>query len=231
MALGPLWIVIQPLVNMVIFSLIFGQLAKLPSEGVPYPIFTYVALLPWRFFATAAGNSANSLVSQQHLIAKVYFPRLIIPISSVLSAFVDFLASFVILIGMLAFYRVMPSWAVLTLPLFLLLTAAAALGVGLWLAGLAVKFHDVALGLNFALTVWQYLTPVAYSTSLIPEQWRVLYRLNPMAGVVDGFRWALLGVGHPPDQVLAISTLMVAVLLVTGAYYFRFTERTIVDVL
>jgi lipopolysaccharide transport system permease protein len=231
MAFGPLWIIIQPLVNMVIFSLIFGQLAKLPSEGVPYPIFTYVALLPWQFFANATRNSAQSLLSQQHVIAKVYFPRLVIPISSVLSAFVDFLASFVILVGMLIFYRVTPGWAVLTLPLFLLLAAAAALGIGLWLAGLAVKFHDVAIGLGFAITVWQYLTPVAYSASLIPPQWQTLYRLNPMTGVVEGFRWTLLGIGHAPDWTTALSVVLVLVLLVTGAFYFRHTERTIVDML
>ena len=231
MAFGPLWIIIQPLVNMVIFSFIFGQLAKLPSEGVPYPIFTYVALLPWQFFANGTRNSAQSLLSQQHVIAKVYFPRLVIPISSVLSAFVDFLASFVILIGMLIFYRVTPGWQVLTLPVFLLLAAATALGIGLWLAGLAVKFHDVAIGLGFAITVWQYLTPVAYSTSLIPERWQTLYRLNPMAGVVDGFRWALLGIGHAPDWTAALSAVLVLTLLVTGAFYFRRTERTIVDVL
>ncbi|MBU0510700.1 MAG: ABC transporter permease [Chloroflexi bacterium] len=231
MAFGPLWIIIQPLVNMVIFSLIFGKLAKLPSEGIPYPIFTYVALLPWQFFANGTRNSAQSLLNQQSVIAKVYFPRLVIPISSVLSAFVDFMASFVILIGMLIFYRVTPTWAVLTLPLFLLLAAATALGIGLWLAGLAVKFHDVAIGLGFAITVWQYLTPVAYSTSLIPGRWQALYRLNPMAGVVDGFRWALLGAGHPPDWTTALSAALVLVLLISGAFYFRRTERTIVDVL
>ena len=231
MAFGPLWIIIQPLVNMVIFSFIFGQLAKLPSEGVPYPIFTYVALLPWQFFANATRNSSASLLQQRHVIAKVYFPRLIIPISSVLSAFVDFLASFVILVGMLIFYRVALTWAVLTLPLFLLLAAAVALGVGLWLAGLAVRFHDVAIGLNFGVTVWQYLTPVAYSATLVPEQWQLLYRLNPMAGVVEGFRWALLGTGQAPDWTTALSTALVLVLLITGAFYFRRTERTIVDVI
>lgn len=231
MAFGPLWIIIAPLINMFIFSLIFGQLAKLPSEGVPYPIFTYVALLPWQFFARAARSSADSLLSQKHVIAKVYFPRLVIPISSVLSAFVDFLASFVVLVGMMVFYQVAPSWRMLTLPLFLLLAAAADLGVGLWLAGLAVKFHDVAIGLDFATRVWQYLTPVAYSATLIPEQWQTLYRLNPMTSVVEGFRWALLSTGQAPDWTIAFSTGLVLVLLITGAFYFRRTERTIVDVI
>ena len=231
MALGPLWIIVSPLVNMVIFSLIFGGLAQLPSDGIPYPLFTYVALLPWRFFATCAGNGAQSLVMQQQLISKVYFPRLIIPLASVLSALVDFLASFVILVGMLLFYRITPTWAVLSLPFFLLIAGAAGLGIGLWLAGLTVKFRDVNMGLGYALTAAQYLTPVAYASSLIPAQWRTLYQLNPMTVVVDGFRWALLGVGSGPDWTLTICTVVVAVVLVTGAYIFRMSERTIVDVL
>ena len=231
MAFGPLWIIIQPLINMVIFSVIFGGLAKLPSEGVPYPIFTYVALLPWQFFASGTRHSAQSLLSERSVIAKVYFPRLVIPISSVLAAFVDFLASFVILVGMLVFYRVTPTWTVLALPLFLLLAAAAALGIGLWLAGLAVKFHDVAIGLGFAITVWQYLTPVAYSATLIPARWQTLYRLNPMVSVIEGFRWALLGTGQAPDWTMALSTGLVLVLLITGAFFFRRSERTIVDLI
>lgn len=231
MAFGPLWIVLIPVVNMVIFSLIFGRLAKLPSEGVPYPIFTYVALLPWQFFATATEGSTKSLLNQQNVISKVYFPRLIIPISYVLAAFVDFLASFVVLIGMMVFYGIFPGWRIFTLPLFLLLAAATALGVGLWLAGLAVKFHDVALGLGYALAVWQYVTPVAYSTTLIPEKFRVIYRLNPMAAVVDGFRWALLKGKTQPDWTLGVVCAIVAVLVVSGAFYFKRTERTIVDLI
>ena len=231
MAFGPLWIIVQPLVNMVIFSLIFGRLARLPSEGVPYPIFTYVALLPWQFFADAMRRSATSLLSQQSVIAKVYFPRLVIPISAVLSGLVDFGASLVILIGMMAFYRVPPTWKVLTLPLFLLLAAGVALGVGLWLGGVTVKFRDVALGLGFGTTVWQYLSPVVYSSTLIPERWQVLYHLNPMAAVLGGFRWALLDVGQPPIWSLIVAVLLTTGLLVTGAFYFRRTERTIVDVI
>lgn len=229
MAFGPLWIIIAPLVNMAIFSLIFGRLAKLPSEGIPYPIFTYVALLPWQFFASATRKSASSLLNQKHVIAKVYFPRLVIPVAAVLSALVDFLASFVVLIGMMVFYQVLLTWRVLTLPLFLLLAAAAGLGVGLWLAGLAIKFRDVAIGLDFGVRVWQYLTPVAYSATLIPDQWQMLYRLNPMAVVVEGFRWALLGTGQAPDWTTALSVAVVLLALVTGAFYFRRTERTIVD--
>lgn len=231
MAFGPLWIIVAPLIQMVIFSVIFGSFARLPSEGVPYPIFTYVALLPWQFFANATRNSAQSLLQQKHVIAKVYFPRLVIPISSVLSAGIDFLASFVVLVGMMIFYRVGLTWEILTLPLFVLLTAATGLGIGLWLAGLAIKFHDVAIGLGFAIQVWKYVTPVAYSATLVPERWQTLYRLNPMTGVVQGFRWALLGAGQAPDWTTVVSAAAVLVLLVTGAYYFRRTERTIVDMI
>jgi lipopolysaccharide transport system permease protein len=231
MAFGPLWIILQPLINMVIFSVIFGSFAQLPSEGVPYPIFTYVALLPWQFFTNATQKSAQSLLNQKHVIAKVYFPRMVIPIAAVGSALIDFLASFVVLIGMMLFYGVSFEWTMLTLPLFLLLTAATALGIGLWLAGLAVKFHDVALGVRYGIQVLKYLTPVAYSATLVPPRWQTLYRLNPMTGVVQGFRWALLGAGQAPDWTTAVSAAAVLALLVTGAYYFRRTERTIVDMI
>jgi len=231
MAFGPLWIILAPLIQMFIYSVIFGSLAKLPSEGVPYPIFTYVALLPWQFFANATRTSANSLVSQQQVIAKVYFPRLVIPLSAVLSSFVDFLASFVVLVLMMLVYRVPLTWQVLTLPAFLLLAAITALGIGLWLAGLAVKFHDVAIGLGFAIDIWKYLTPVVYSATLVPERWQALYRLNPMTTVVEGFRWALLGTGTAPDITILIPTGLVLILLISGAFYFRRTERTIVDVI
>ncbi|MBK8540587.1 MAG: ABC transporter permease [Ardenticatenia bacterium] len=231
MAFGPLWMLIQPLVMMLIFTGVFGTLANLPSEGVPYPLFTYVALLPWQFFATGTRQSAQSLVSQQSVISKVYFPRLIIPVSAVLAAFVDFLSSFVILIGMLLFYRVQIGWQVLALPVFIVLAGATALTVGLWLAGLAVKYRDVLLGLGFLITVWQYLTPVAYSATLIPEHLRSLYMLNPMAVTVQGFRWSLLGIGDPPGWPAAASGLLVTALLLGGLITFRRTERTIVDLL
>ena len=231
MAFGPLWMLIQPLVMMLIFTGVFGTLANLPSEGVPYPLFTYVALLPWQFFATGTRQSAQSLVSQQSVISKVYFPRLIIPVSAVLAAFVDFLSSSVILIGMLLFYRVQIGWQVLAFPIFIVLAGATALTVGLWLAGLAVKYRDVLLGLGFLITVWQYLTPVAYSATLIPEHLRSLYMLNPMAVTVQGFRWSLLGIGDPPGWPAAASGLLVTVLLLGGLITFRRTERTIVDLL
>jgi lipopolysaccharide transport system permease protein len=231
MAFGPLWIMLVPLADMVIFSVIFGSFAKLPSEGVPYPIFTYVALLPWQLFANATQKSAESLLSQRHVISKVYFPRLVIPLAAVGSALVDFLASFVVLAGMMLLYRVDVTWAAASLPLFLALAGATSLAIGLWLAGLAVKFHDVGLGVRYGIQVWKYVTPVAYSATLVPERWQALYRLNPMAGVVQGFRWALLGAGQAPDWTTAVSAGAVLVLLVAGAYYFRRTERTIVDMI
>ena len=216
---------------MLIFSLIFGKLARLPSEGIPYPLFTYVAILPWQFFANATRKSSESLVYQKEVISKVYFPRLVIPLAGVLSALVDFVASFVVLIPMLIVYKVMPTWRILTLPLFLMLATCAGLGVGLWLAGLAVKYHDVKLGIGFALTVWQYLTPVAYSATLIPESWQLFYRLNPMTTVVEGFRWSLLNRGGSHMWTSGITVLLVVVVLISGAFYFRRTERTIVDMI
>lgn len=231
MAFGPLWIIMAPLIQMVIFSMLFGSIFKLPSDGVPYPIFTYVALLPWMLFASAARNSAGSLVSQQQLIAKVYFPRLIIPLSQVVSALVDFAMSFVILLGMMLAYRIVPDWRVLVLPAYLLLATVTALAVGLWLATISVKFRDVLIMLSFALNAWQYATPVAYSASLIPAQWQWLYNLNPMTVVVEGFRWALLGTGNAPVPADLMVAGVMVLLLITGAYYFRRTERTIVDTL
>jgi lipopolysaccharide transport system permease protein len=231
MAFGPLWMLGAPLVSMVIFSVLFGNIFKLPSDGVPYPIFTYVALLPWTLFANASRNAAGSLVSQQQLIAKVYFPRLLIPLSQVISALVDFAMSFIILIGMMLFYRILPDWRVLTLPIYLLLAMTTALAVGLWLATLSVKFRDILIMLGFLIAAWQYATPVAYSTSLIPAQWLWLYQLNPMTVVVEGFRWAILGTGQAPTPMsFAVmgATLMLTIL---GAFYFRRTERTIVDTL
>ena len=229
MALGPLWIIIKPLVDMVIFSLIFGTLAKLPSEGVPYPIFTYTALLPWDYFSGAAGASVGSLVSRMSLISKVYFPRLVVPISAVLSGLVDLAVSFLILLGMMAYYGFAPSPAILTLPLYLLLATATALGVGLWSAALAVRFRDLTTAISYGIRVWMYATPVVYSTSLVPERWQLLYQLNPMYWVIEGFRWALLGKGQPPQPLMLVPVIFVLLLLMSGAFVFRRTERTIVD--
>ncbi|MFH0965909.1 MAG: ABC transporter permease [Planctomycetota bacterium] len=236
MALGPLWIVLKPVATMVIFSLVFGKLAKLPSDGVPYPLFSYTALLPWYFFTGALNRSATSLVTNMNLIAKVYFPRLIVPLTASMTGLVDFLASFVVLLLIMVGYR----WAgyaapltlrLLAIPGFLLLAIATALAVGLWLASFAVKFRDVAIIVTYVTQAWMYLSPVVYPLSLVPEKWQTLYRLNPMTGVIEGFRWAVLGTGRAPDGIFAVSCAVVAVLLVTGAYYFRRTERTIVDLL
>jgi lipopolysaccharide transport system permease protein len=229
MALGPLWIVIEPLVNMVIFSVIFGGLAKLPSEGLPYPIFTYTALLPWNYFSGAATTSVGSLVSRMNVISKVYFPRLVVPVSAVLSGLVDLGVSFLVLLAMMAFYGIAPAWKMLTLPLYVLLATATALGVGLWGAALAVRFRDLRNAVGYGIRAWMYATPVVYSASLIPEDWQWLYQLNPLYWVIEGFRWALLGTGQAPQPLMLAPVTLVLVLLVSGAFVFRRTERTIVD--
>jgi lipopolysaccharide transport system permease protein len=229
-ALGATWAIIQPLLTMVIFSVIFGQLAKLPSEGIPYPIFTYTALLPWQLFAFALANSSNSLVGNQNLVSKVYFPRLVIPLASVLPGLVDFAVSFVVLVGMMVFYQVPLTARVLTLPLFLLLALISALGIGIWLSALNVEYRDIRYVVPFLTLFWQYATPVAYSSTLIPERWRVLYGLNPMTGVVEGFRWALLGNGQVGGLLWA-SVIVTLALFVSGLAYFRRMEATFADVI
>ena len=231
MAFGVLWIVMRPLVNMVLYSVIFGNLAKLPSDGLPYPIFAYSALLPWTFFAGAVRQVANSLVANKGLISKVYFPRLIVPLAGVLAGLIDFAVSFVILLGMMAYYGIWPTWSMLTVPLYMLLTAVLALGIGLWFASWIVHYRDVSDVLSYLLSGWMYASPVVYAASVIPEQWRVLYRLNPMTSVIEGLRWALFGTGQPPDVFLLISVLVAVLLMIFGAFYFRRTERTIVDVI
>ncbi len=228
--LGAAWAVLQPLLTMVIFSIIFGQLARLPSDGVPYPVFTYTALLPWQLFAFSLNNAGNSLVNSQNLVSKVYFPRLIIPIASALPGLVDFTISFMVLLGMMVFYHVPLSARMLTLPLFLVLALVSALAAGLWLSALNVEYRDVRYALPFLITFWQYATPVAYSVTLIPEKWRPLYGLNPMAGVVEGFRWALLGSDNF-GELLWVSILITGVLLISGLIYFRRTEDSFADVI
>ncbi len=229
-ALGAAWAVLQPVLTMVLFSIIFGQLAKLPSEGIPYPIFTYVALLPWQLFAFALSNSSNSLVGSQNLVSKVYFPRLVIPIASVLPGLVDFAISFVVLLVMMVYYQIPLSARMLTLPLFLVLALGTALGVGLWLSALNVEYRDVRYVVPFLTLFWQYATPVAYSSTLIPEKWRLLYGLNPMTGVVEGFRWALLGNGDL-GGMFGASVAIILVLLVTGLLYFKRMEASFADVI
>ena len=228
--LGVAWAVIQPFFTMVVFSIFFGALAKVPSDGIPYPIFAYCALLPWQLFAYALNQSSNSLVANQGLITKVYFPRLIAPISSVLAGLMDFAIAFVILIGMMLFFHVTPTVAILTLPLFVLLAVASALSVGLWLSALNVQYRDVAYTIPFLTQFWLFATPIAYSSSLVPESFRLLYGLNPMAGVVEGFRWALLGTVNPSWPLLGMSVGVVVLLLISGLYYFRRMEKSYADV-
>lgn len=229
-ALGVAWAVIQPFFTMVVFTVFFGYLAKVPSDGLPYPVFAYCALLPWQMFAFALGESSNSVVANQRLITKVYFPRLVIPMAAVCVGLADFLVSFVVLIGLMAYYGLVPNIAVLTLPLWTLLALATALGVGLWLSALNVRYRDVRYTVPFVTSLWMYATPVAYASSMVPAAWRPIYALNPMVGVIEGFRWALLGQASPPGPTVAISALAVVALLASGLIYFRRTERTFADI-
>jgi homopolymeric O-antigen transport system permease protein len=230
-AIGVAWVVLQPLLTMVVFTVIFGMFAKLPSDNLPYPLFAYVALLPWNYFAQAIGRSGTSLVSNSNLISKVYFPRLIIPISGALAPLVDFLCSFVILLGMMAWYGIAPTWGVVALPLFTLLAVMTAAAVSLYLAALNVKYRDVGHAIPFLLQFWMYASPVVYSVNMIPEKWRLLYSLNPMVGVIEGFRWALLGKAHPDFVVMAMSAGVVVFLLWGGLIYFKRSEREFADII
>jgi lipopolysaccharide transport system permease protein len=229
-ALGAAWAVIQPLFMMLVFSLFFGRLAGVPSDGVPYPVFTFCALLPWQLFAHALTESSNSLVGNQNLITKVYFPRLMVPMSAVLGGIVDFGIAFVILLAMLAFYGLAPGWQILALPAFVLLAVMTALAVGLWLSALNVQYRDVRYTINFLVQFWLFATPVAYPSSIIPAQWRVVYGLNPMVGVVEGFRWSLLGKPESPSALVLVSMMVVVTLLVGGLYYFRRMEQQFADI-
>lgn len=228
--LGLLWGVLQPFTTMIVFTIVFGRLGQFPSDGVPYPIFAYAALLPWQLFAGAVTASGNSLVGNQHLITKVYFPRLIVPLSAALVGIFDFILSFVILLAMLAYYGIYPTAAVFLLPFFLLLAITTALAAGLWLATLNVRYRDVQYTIPFLSQLWLFITPIAYPSSMVPETWRTLYALNPMVGVVDGFRWALLGQTASPGLSIVLSLCMTGILLLGGLYYFGRMERTFADV-
>jgi lipopolysaccharide transport system permease protein len=229
--LGAVWAILQPVLTMVVFSIIFGRLAKLPSEGLPYPVFTFTALLPWQLFSFALTSSSNSLIESQNLITKVFFPRLIVPIASTMAGLVDFAIAFVVLLGMMFYYRITPQVYIWTLPLFLLLALASALAVGLWLSALNVKYRDIRYVVPFLAQFWMYATPVAYSSQLIPEQWHWLYSLNPMTGVVEGFRWALLGKSALNLPFLLLSAVVVLIFLVSGLYYFKRVESGFADVI
>lgn len=227
-ALGATWAVIQPVFTMLVFSLFFGKLGKIPSDGIPYPLFSYAALLPWNFFAQSLNESSTSLVRSSNLIRKVYFPRLTIPMAGVFAGLIDFAISFVVLLIMMFYYKVHFTWNILLLPIFLLLAIATALAVGIWLAGLNVKYRDVRFILPFLTQFWMFATPVAYPSSMLHEPWRTIFGLNPMVGVVEGFRWALLNT-NPPGPMIALSTFVTIVTLTLGAYHFRKMEKTFAD--
>ena len=228
--MGAAWAVLQPVLTMLVFSLFFGKLAKIPSQGLPYPIFYYCALLPWMYFATAMQSATNIVVENQRVITKIYFPRVVLPISSVLSGLLDFAISFVVLLFLMAYYRMAPTSAVIWLPLFTLLAVLTALGIGLWLSALNAMYRDVRYIVPFLVQFWMFASPVAYPSSLVPAKWRWLYGLNPMAGVIEGFRWALTGHGQPPGILLAASSAAVVLLVLSGLVYYHAVEGTIADV-
>jgi lipopolysaccharide transport system permease protein len=224
------WAFIQPFLTMVVFSVIFGQLANLPSDGIPYPIFSFAALVPWGFFSRGLTGASNSMLGNAGMIKKVYFPRLILPIADVASGIGDFLVSFLTLLGLMLYFGIAPTINVVWLPLLLLLAFVTALGVGLWLSALNVQFRDVRYVVPFLMQFWMYATPVAYSSSLIPDQWKLLYSINPMVGVIEGFRWALLGTDTAPGPMILVSSTVAIVLLISGALFFRRMEKTFADV-
>jgi lipopolysaccharide transport system permease protein len=229
--LGVAWALIQPIFLMVVFTLVFGRLAKLPSEGVPYPIFSFAALLPWLFFANALSQSSTSVVGAAGMLTKVYFPRLTIPIAAVLSSLADFAIAFLVLVGLMAYYAIVPPWTVVLLPAFALLAFAIALGAGLWLSALNVRYRDVMYTIPFLTQLWFFATPVVYSARSVSEPWQTVLGLNPMAAVVVGFRWALIGTPRPAYGMLAVSVAVAVALVITGAAYFRRMERTFADVI
>ena len=229
-AVGIAWVALQPLLNVILFSVIFGRLAKLPSEGIPYPAFSYAGMLAWTLFSASLSQASGSVVANKALITRVFFPRLIIPIAGVLAALVDFGVAAVLLGGMMAYYGIAPGLSLLAFPAFMLLALAAALAVGIWLAALNVQYRDVQYAMPFLTQLWLFATPIAYSATLIPERFRVIYGLNQMAGVVEGFRWSLFSRSDPPGPLIGVSAAVVVLLLVTGLVYFRRMERTFADV-
>jgi len=230
--IGIAWALIRPLLTMIVFTIVFGSIAKLPSQGVPYPILVFSAMLPWQFFSNSLSECSNSLISNSNLISKIYFPRLIVPTSAVVVSFVDFLVSGMILLGLMAWYNFVPSWCILTLPFFIAIAFAASMGAGLWLASLNVKYRDFRYIVPFIVQFGLYISPVGFSSNVVPEKWRLLYSLNPIVGVIDGFRWAILGTQYNiylPGFILSL--FIVAFFMITGIWYFRKTERTFADVI
>jgi lipopolysaccharide transport system permease protein len=226
---GASWAILQPFMTMIVFSIFFGNLAEIPSDGVPYPIFSFTALLPWTLFSKALQDASKSLVASSHMITKIYFPRMILPLSAVLAGLVDFFIAFAVLIGMMFYFGIMPTANVWMLPLFLLLALITAIGVGLWLSALNVLYRDIGYVIPFLTQFWMFITPIAYPSSMVPEKWQAIYAINPMAGVVDGFRWALMGTGQPPGLMILVSSLVAVVLLISGMFFFRRMERLFSD--
>ena len=229
--IGVGWVILQPLMTMVVFTAVFGKFVGVPSDGLPYPIFIFSALLPWNLFASALTRGSASVVDNTQLVSKVYFPRLILPLSGVLSPVADFAVAFGILIGMMVWFGTSPTWGILALPLLVLLAILTALAIDIWLSALNVRYRDVGHTVPFLVQIWMFISPVTYPVSLVPEKWRLLYSLNPMAGVIEGFRWALLGKQSPDFAVITASAVMMFTLLVTGIVYFKHTERTFADVI
>ena len=231
-AIGVAWALLRPFLTMVVFTVVFGQIANLPSEGIPYPILVFAGMLPWQFFSNALTECSNSLIFNSNLISKVYFPRLIVPTSAVIVSFVDFLLSGIIMLGLMVWYNFVPDWRILMLPVFILIAFAAAIGAGLWFAALNVEYRDFRYVVPFIVQFGLYISPVGFSSNIVPEQWRLLYSVNPMVGVIDGFRWAILGDGHAiywPGFLLSLG--LVGTVLTTGIWYFRKVERTFADVI
>ncbi len=228
--LGALWAIIQPFFTMLIFTLFFGKLAKMPSDGIPYPLFSYTALVPWTFFATGLTQSSNSLVANSNMLKKIYFPRMAMPLGTVVAGCVDFCLAFIVLLGMIASYGVVPTWKVIWVPFFLALALITCLGASLWLSAMNVQFRDVKYTIPFLVQFWMYATPIVYPSSLLPEPWRTVFGINPMVGVVEGFRWALVDAKTAPGPMIAVSAIVALGLLISGAYYFRRLERTFADV-
>ncbi len=227
--IGAAWALLQPFMTMVVFSIFFGALAKIPSDGLPYPIFAFAALLPWQLFAHALTQSSNSIIENERLITKIYFPRLIIPLASVGAGLADFCVSLLFLFAMMVWYHVTPTLGILLLPVLTLFALLAALSVGIWLAALNTLYRDFRYTVPFLVQCWMFASPIAYPASMVPEQWRWLYGLNPMVGVIEGFRWALLGTGQPPGLLMLVSAIATLVLLAGGIAYFRRMERTFAD--
>jgi lipopolysaccharide transport system permease protein len=229
-AIGALWAVIQPLMTMVVFTVVFDKFARMPSNGLPYPIFSYAALLPWTYFSKALNQSIMSVVGNANLITKVYFPRLLLPVSAVVGGLIDFAIAFVFLLGMMAWYGIVPNWGMVLLPLFVLLTMLTALSISVWLSVINVRYRDIGQAVPFLIQLWLFASPVAYPVSVVPENWRLLYSLNPLVGVIEGFRWALLGSDNPPLGLFMLSTAIVLVLLCSGIFFFKRMENTFADI-